>query len=309
MVRSAKWGAATAVFGGVFLFVSALWAAPALKEIRVPTVIYEGEKIKIRIAFEWPVSEGDPEIKVPENLTGANVEFSGFHRSQETYVLATGDIHRLVLTYTVKPLAKGHSTIHGFDLRYKPPPEQGTQSVLRRDREWKTLAVPPIVFNVRAALPWKKIFMFVAVPLVLVLPFGLWFLHASRVDRKVEKKFLSDPKQQLYASVARELDRLISGYTRDDLQLLLSKWSGSFQNVVATHYGLPLRKRTHAELLADLNLLCIPDAELGEIERVLVRLQGVRFSLDGFDTNRQVEEVRVSMLKYVNGKLIIGKPS
>lgn len=297
-----------ALVGGALIFGLSFsaWAAPVLKEIRFPTDIYEGQKVKVKVTFEWPVSEGSHEIKVPKVSSGANLEFVDFSQAQETYSLDTGDIHRLVLTFTVKPLSKGQGRISGFEIRYKPPADQGPQSLVRRERRWETLSVPPIAFNVKAALPWKKILIFVGIPLGLILPFGLWFLHASRVDRKIEKKFLSDPKQQHYATVVKEFDRFVSGYNRDDLRILLSKWAAMFRSVVATCYDISLRKTSNAELLSEMNGRGIPAGEIREIEDILKRLENVRFSMDGFETSQQVEDVRVSILKYVNGKLIMG---
>lgn len=285
-----------ALFLGLILSSSA-WADPVLKDVSCPLDnIYEGQKVAFKLTFEWPAEEGEYEIKVPQDIGLKNIKLIDLSRSQETHSSDSGPVSRFVLIYQIMPLKKGQGTISGLNILSR---KSGTLT-------WQTISVPTIIVNIKAALPIKKILILVTIPLAIVFPFALWFIRGSWAERKHEKSFQSDPKQQFYANAMGTFISFTSGYNASSLQALLSEWSTELMNVAMTCYDIPIRPTTKSEILKELGTKDIPANELHEIEGLFDSLEHLRFSTETALTSQKLEKLRLSLLRYVKGKIITG---
>ena len=283
-----------ALFLGIILSGNA-WGAPVLSKVNLPETISEGQEVPLQFVFEWPAYEGEYEIKPPQDVDVNNIKILGLSQSQETASSGSRPISRLTLSYRLLPGKPGQGSVLGFDVLYRNP----TYGM------WKKIPVPPVVMDIKSALPWKRILIMISIPIVLILPFALWFFKASRADRKLEEIFLSDPKQQLYADAANVFGSFVTGYTEALLRTILSGWSAELTKVVMTCYDIPIRHATKTEVLKELGAKKIPAGEFREIEDLFNKLEQLNFSTRGA-TGHELEKIRLSLLQYVKGKIIIG---
>jgi len=272
-----------------------VWAAPVLKDVYFPQDIYANKEVQFKYTFEWAADEGPYEIKAPQNLGLKNMELLDLGQSQETYSTDSGPVSRLVLIYRVETKTAGQGTINSFHVLYRKP----------RAMTWGKIPVPAATVEIKPALPLKRIFILSAIILAIVLPFAIWFISASRAERKHEENFQIDPKQQLYADAVKKFDSLIAGHTRSYLQTLLSEWSDLLLGVVMTYYTIPIRPTTNAGLFQELSAKNIPAGELREIENLVQKLEHFKYST-GAITSDGLEEIRLLLLQYAKGKLNAG---
>ena len=116
------------------------------------------------------------------NIDLKNIGLLDISQSQESYSSASGQISQLVLTYHLLPLKTGRGMMNSFDVLYRKP-NQNT---------WKAIPVPPLLMNIKPALPLKQITILISILGAMILPFAVWFILASWAQQKREKKFLSD---------------------------------------------------------------------------------------------------------------------
>ena len=297
MIRASKYRVlCLALFFG-FAMSSSVEAEPALKDAQLPPDIREGQMVPLKLTFAWPANEGDYEIQAPQTIDLKNIALLNVSQSQESYSSASGQISQLVLIYQLLPLKAGRGMMNSFDVHYRKP----------KETSWKTVSVPPLLMDIKPALPLKLIMILGSVMAAIILPFALWFILTSWAKQKREKRFLTDPKQQLYANTIKTLRAFMSGYNESELRTILSEWSAKLTKVVQTYYDIPLRPATKSELLGELGARKIPDKELHEIEDLFNKLEHLRFSTKVFLTSNDLETLKLSLLPYIQKKIIVGE--
>ena len=272
------------------------WAAPVLNRIHLSEEIIEDQKIELKLVLEWPAAEGAYVIKSPESLELTNMKFLGVSQSQETFPSKPGPVCRHTLIYRLLPLKHGQGSTSDFNLLYR----NANQPL------WKKIPVPPLILDIRPAIPWRRILILLSILAAIVIPFALWLIGAKLAERKREKLFEKDPKQQIYMEAVKKISGFISGYTESLLRMLLSEWSAEFAKVVMTCYDIPVRPATKTEILKELRLKNVRAAEIQEIEDLFNKLEHLKFSTEVVVTSRNVEEIKRVLLPYIKGKIIIG---
>lgn len=272
-------------------------AEPALQDAYLPQEILEGQRVPLKLTFTWPEAEGDYEIQAPQDIDLKNIALVDVSQSQESYSSPSGQIFQLVLTYHLLPLKPGRGMINSFNVLFR----KSDQDV------WKTIPVPPLLMNVKPALPLKQISILLAILAAIVLPFVLWLIFASWDKQKREKRFMTDPKQQFYANAIKNIRGLMTRYAESERRAILSECSAELTKVVQTYYDIPLRPATKNQILAELKSKTILAGEFREIENIFNKLEQLRFSTEVFKTRSDIETLKLTLLPYIQSKIVIGE--
>jgi hypothetical protein len=286
-----------ALFLGIF-FLGNAWAGPVLKDRHFPADIFENQEMRLKLVFEWPSKEGEFEIKSPESIDLSNIKLLAFSQTKETSSSNSGPISRITLALDLMPLKTGSGSVGRFDVLYRKP-NQGT---------WNKIPVSSLLLDIKPPLPWKQIRILLLMLAALVIPVALWFIRSSLAQREHEKNFKVNPRQELYKEAVKKFNDFIAGYTEDYLQIFLSGWSDELVKVVMTHYDIPLRPATPAQILKDLRTRDIPAGELQEIKNLFDKLEQMKARAWSL-TTAEIEEIRLALLKYTQSKIITESPN
>jgi hypothetical protein len=257
------------------------WADPQVTHARISESLYAGQNAELQFTIEWPTSEGTYEFSPPKDIRLINFNLLRQGQAIQKDSRNSGLISRIVLTYAIMPRDPGQGMIPSLEIRYRKA----------RATSWKRIQTPPILATIKPGLPLKTILILTSIIVAMVLPFAILVIRRSWADRKYERMFQNDRKQQIYAAAVRKFDKLISGYTEYDLKEYLSEFSDELMKVIMTFYEIPVRPATTAQLLDELTAKNISDDEMEEITDLWKRLDHLRFLPDMQLTSKELETI------------------
>ena len=274
------------------IFAPLALAAPVFKDAAQPGDIYEGQKVQLKLNFEWPASEGDYELKIPKDITLHNFEFLGQDQSLKISSSGLVSIVQCVLICELLPSAAGQGRIDSFYLLYRKS----------ESAAWHTLAVPGLQVTIKPALPVKQILVLSAVFLAIVLPLALWLIQSSAATQRHERDHPEDPKQAVYQNAVKVFENLISGVTGAYFRGLAADWFYEFTRVVITYHDLPAQLVTKAELIKGLAAKNVSAEEIEKVGDLWDSIEPFKSASD-LTGGIELEQIRLLLLQYVKGKI------